>query len=223
MNPNGTDLTSIMEPSDLNKPATQPDKPRRRGRPKGSVNKPKTPATQPVTEPATDTPSEAVSLREFAQSILNTKEYRDGLRDRAKTGRLSPAESRWLIEAGQTPAEKKREGWQGLIAVATEEELVLLADLMRRAIAAGIIEEFNGPAKKKKVKLLRKEKYPSVGEAIAGNIVAGMTLPAVTVAEQQGAQAAILLTGGEVAKARQVLTNQVLSTPVMVLSPELGA
>lgn len=130
----------------------QPAKKNRRGRVKGSKNKPKTPPTQPATEPATDNPEQKQTLRDFAQSILNTEEYRESVRKRAKEGKLTPAESKWLIEAGQAPQEKKVEGWRAMFSVATEQELVLLADLMRRAQAAGLILKTPDQARKARKK-----------------------------------------------------------------------
>jgi hypothetical protein len=120
-----------MDQPALREPDTQPVKRKRGGRVKGSKNKPKNAPEQPVTE------AEVKSLREFIREITTGEEFRDALKTRIKTGKLSPGESRMVEKILDAPVEKKKEGWQRMLAVATEQERVLLADLFRRAIAQG--------------------------------------------------------------------------------------
>lgn len=172
---------------------TEPAKRKRGGRVKGSKNKPKDKPTEPVTE------ADAKSLREFIREITTGEEFRNGLKDRLKTGKLTAGESRLVEKILDSPVEKKKEGWQELIAVATEAELVLLADLMRRAIAARGTIKPKSPTRKRE----------SVRDAVQVMTTIGAALSAVTVADGGGdpAKTAEELRG----IGQRVTSNQVLS------------
>ena len=180
---------------EVRQPDIEPVKKKRGGRIKGSKNKPKTQPTEPVTE------ADAKSLREFIREITTGEDFRNGLKDRLKTGKLTAGESRLVEKILDSPVERKKEGWQELIAVATEPELVLLADLMQRAIMA------RGTVRAKSVKIKRAvtpaQEQRKLEEQGQMRLDGGASETTETVGELRGtAQQPI---------SSQVLTNQVLS------------
>src|SRR2546425_948693 len=85
------------------------------------------------------TQPEAETIQKFARSILDDPDYRDSLRQRAKSGRLTPAESNLLITMGMTGEPTKKPGksyMQWAMEIARPEEIRVIADVARRAIAA---------------------------------------------------------------------------------------
>ena len=108
------------------------------GRPKGSKDlKPRKRPGQTVTvednefmppvgtlttaEPAPE------SLQAFAASILNDDAYRQSLRDRSKTGKLTTSESRLLVELGMVEAAKAKPKGNQWGEYATKDEIRTLA------------------------------------------------------------------------------------------------
>jgi hypothetical protein len=172
---------------------TEPVKKKRGGRVKGSKNKPKNPQTEAVTEP------DAKSLREFIREITTGEEFRNALKARIKDGKLNAGESRLVEKILDSPVERKKEQWQEMLAVATEQELVLLADLMRRAIAA------RGTIKPKRVQT---RKATVVAVAVTGNIAAGTVVAEL---EARATEQPSVVTAEKLPSTRQALSNQVLS------------
>ena len=194
-NPMGEPSTVILTTNNMttggaNEADMEPVKRKRGGRVKGSKNKPKTQPEQPVTEP------EAKSLREFISEITTGEEFRESLKTRLKSGKLSPGESRLVEKILDAPVEKKKEGWQELLAVATEDELVLLADLMRRAIAARGVQKAKRVQTRKPQRTSASEERLSDGEP---SVSEQLVFPGVLTAEK-------------LPSAPQALSNQVLSS-----------
>jgi hypothetical protein len=86
------------------------------------------PPANPVAEP------EPEDLVLALRALRNDSEFIAAIVNRAKTGKLSASESKAILGLMAEP-EKPRteEPWQRMLAVATEPELVLMADLLRRA------------------------------------------------------------------------------------------
>ena len=76
---------------------------------------------------------ETVDIVKFARDILNSEAYRTSLRQRAASGKLSPAESRMLTDLGRTaePVRPKGPSW---ISFATPLETKIIANVARRAM-----------------------------------------------------------------------------------------
>ena len=72
----------------------------------------------------------------FAVGLVNSPEYRESLRQRARTGRLAPAEARLLVETAKTaaPEKKKDGGMREAIEYMTSDELQMFARLMALVI-----------------------------------------------------------------------------------------
>jgi len=82
-----------------------------------------------------DEPSQE-SWQAFAVGLVNSPEYRESLRQRAKAGRLAPAEARLLVETAKTaaPEKKKGGGMREAIEYMTGDELQVFARLMALVI-----------------------------------------------------------------------------------------
>jgi len=97
---------------------------------------------------------EAETVEAFAASVLNDPAYRQSVRDRAKSGRLMPAEARMLVEWGRTATDKPKPkpDLARAIACMTEAELQITASAARvyiRAIArANGYSEPNDPVRR---------------------------------------------------------------------------
>jgi len=77
-------------------------------------------------------------LEEFARDVLADPSYQRSVQERAKAGRLTPAESRMLLEAGrrqqeQDAANKPKTPAKTMVQACTPEELDVLVDVCRRA------------------------------------------------------------------------------------------
>ena len=85
----------------------------------------------------TEPKDEGIDLRVFARDLLDDPAVREAVKWRAKEGRLSATEFAWLREqAAQAPTETKSkdgEGWSRLVETASEVELVIIANVLRRS------------------------------------------------------------------------------------------
>lgn len=82
-------------------------------------------------------PEDAADLASALKKLARDPDFIGSLVTRAKSGKLSPAESRAVMAAIQMEPPRKTdelENWQAMNLVATEEERELLAVLYRRAI-----------------------------------------------------------------------------------------
>lgn len=116
------------------------------GRPAGSRNKPKTVTVDesfmPVrggiemtVKPGEPEP-EPQTLAAFASSVLSDEKYRESLRIRAQSGRLTASESKLLIQLGLTEAAKPKPktGLDRWLACATSAEIQTLARVIVRSL-----------------------------------------------------------------------------------------
>jgi hypothetical protein len=76
-----------------------------------------------------------MTIQAFAASIWNDEEYRKSLRTRARSGDLTTAESRLLVEAMATVAPRKESAMSKWMKFTTAEELRTLVRISRLAIA----------------------------------------------------------------------------------------
>jgi len=78
------------------------------------------------------------TLEQFAKDVLADEAYRESLLQRSRTGKLTPAESRMLLEAGrrqqQEDANKPKSPVQKMVDVATKFELDVWLNVARRAL-----------------------------------------------------------------------------------------
>ena len=78
---------------------------------------------------------EIVDLRLFAARLLGDPAVRNALTWRAREGKLSASEFNWLKEqASQAPeqVEGDKQGWEKMMEVASEAELAIIANVLRR-------------------------------------------------------------------------------------------
>jgi len=92
-----------------------------------------------IPKDGTDEPR-SKTLEEFARDVLADPEYQRSVEARAKSGKLTPAESRMLLEVGRRQQEvdalKPRPPMAAAVAQMNEQELQMFANLARRMIAA---------------------------------------------------------------------------------------
>ena len=92
----------------------------------------------PTGRESTTDETRAKTLEEFARDVLADPEYQRSVGERAKAGRLTPAESRMLLEAGRRQQEddqanKPKSKAQTFVEACTAEELDVLVAVCRRA------------------------------------------------------------------------------------------
>ena len=84
----------------------------------------------------TESPKDEIDLRVFARDLLDDPAVRAAVTWRAREGKLSASEFGWLREqASRAPTEKKKsedEGWQRMMETASEAELAIVANMLRR-------------------------------------------------------------------------------------------
>lgn len=86
--------------------------------------------------PSADTKPGPADLASALRALREDQDFIKSLTERAKAGRLTPAESRAVFEMLKAEERPKPEpeNWQAAFAVMEEPEQLIMADAMRRAI-----------------------------------------------------------------------------------------
>jgi len=85
------------------------------------------------------------SLNAFARDVLRNPQYREGLKARMLAGTATPAETRLMVELGREEAasQKPKSTMAEAMALASTEEIEVLANVSKRFIAKRDGEEFD--------------------------------------------------------------------------------